>query len=80
MIKKTLSFTHFIVWVGWYLWYVDTNLIFNISKCISFLALIIKLVYFFFIIYVQYSTKLSYIEHHNIICASHGQLASNNKE
>ena len=71
IIKKTLSLTR-IVWVGWSLWYIATNLIFNISKCICFLVLIIKLDYFFFIIYVQYSKKPSYIKHHNIICVSHG--------
>ena len=30
----------------------------------------------FAIIYVQYSSKSSYIKHYNIICASHGQLNS----
>ena len=76
MIKKTLSLTHYIVWVDWSLWYDATNLIFNISKYICFFALIIKLVYFFFIIYVQHSPKPSYIKHHIIIRASGNLLVS----
>ena len=36
-----------------------------------------NLIYFFFIIYVQYSPKLSYIKYYKIIRTSHEQLTSN---
>ena len=35
-----------------------------------------NLVYIFFIIYIQYYPKLSYIKYHKIICASHEQFTS----
>ena len=50
----------------------STKLILNISKCVC----IFNLVYYFIIIYVQHSPKLSYIKYYKIICASHGQLIS----
>ena len=54
-----------------------TKLIFNISKCICFFYSDLVF-FFFFIIYVQNYPKLSYIKHHKIIRASHGQLTNNN--
>ena len=38
-----------------------------------------NLVYFFFIIYVQYYSKLFYIKYYKIIHALHRKLTSNNK-
>ena len=51
-----------------------TKLIFNISKYIYIFYC--NLVYFFLIIYIQYSSKPSYIKYHNTIRVLHGQLTS----